>query len=89
MAISGNPKKLALDVAHGYQQFSQTVLRKYSPEDLKTIIFNLNIVIKELRGRQVPPEDNEAMKDKNNQMRRLNQAINIIQGYSSSKGIKI
>jgi hypothetical protein len=89
MAIIGNPKKLASDVAHGYQQFSPTVLRKHSPEDLKTIIFNLNIVLKELRGRQIPPEDLEAMKDKNNQMRRLNQAINIIQIYSSSKGIKI
>ena len=89
MAIAGNPKKLALDVAHGYHQFSPAVLRQYTPEDLKTILFNLNIVLKELRGRQIPPEDLEAMKDKNNQMRRLNQAINILQRYSSSKGIKI
>jgi hypothetical protein len=40
MPIAGNPKKLAYDVAQGYQQFTQATLRPYTLEDLKVLIFN-------------------------------------------------
>ena len=89
MPISGSPKKLANDVASGYQQFTNATLRQYTPEDLKALLFNLNIVLKELRGQQVPLEDNEALKEKNVKMRRINQAINTIQSFSALKGIKV
>ena len=89
MPIAGNPKKLALDVAQGYQQFSPSSLRQYNPEDLKIIIFNLNLVVRELRAKQIPLEDIDALKDKNNKIRRLTQAVNVIQAFSSSRGVKI
>ena len=89
MPIAGNPKKLAYDVAQGYQQFTQATLRAYSPEELKVLLFNLNIVLRELRGTQVPLEDFEALKDKNMKIRRLNQAITTIQSYASLKGHKL
>jgi len=89
MAIAGNPKKMAYDVAHGYQQFSQATLRPYTTEDLRVLLFNLNFVLREVRGTQVPLQDNEAVKDKNVKIRRLNQAINTIQSYAALKGIKI
>ena len=89
MPISGSPKKLANDVASGYQQFTHATLRQYTREDLKALLFNLNIVLKELRGHQIPMEDNEALKEKNVKMRRLNQAINTIQSFSALKGIKV
>ncbi len=89
MPIAGNPKKLAQDVALGYQQFTQATLRQYSPEDLKVILFNLNFVLREIRGKQVALEDIEALKEKNTQLRRLNQAVSIIQTYCSSRKIKL
>jgi len=89
MPISGSPKKLANDVAAGYQQFTHATLRQYNLEDLKTLHFNLNIVLRELRGQQIPLEDNEAIKEKNVKMRRLNQAINAIQSFTALKGIRI
>jgi hypothetical protein len=88
MPISGNPKKLASDVANGFQQFNHSSLRQYTAEDLKVIIFNLNFVLRELRGKQIPLEDIDALKDKNNKIRRINQAINLIQSFSAQKGIK-
>jgi hypothetical protein len=87
MPIAGNPKKLAYDVAQGYQQFTQATLRAYNLEDLKVLLFNLNIVLREVRGTQVPLEDIEALK--NVKIRRLNQAINTIQYYASLKGLKL
>jgi hypothetical protein len=89
MPIAGNPKKLAQDVAHGFQQFNQASLRQYTVEDLRVILFNLNLVLRELRAKQIPLEDIEGLKDKNNNMRRLNQAINIIQSFAATKGLKI
>ena len=89
MPIAGNPKKLAYDVAQGYQQFTQATLRAYSLEELKVLLFNLNIVLREVRATQVPLEDIDALKDKNVKIRRLNQALNTIQSYASLRGLKI
>jgi hypothetical protein len=89
MPIAGNPKKVAQDVANGFQQFSQASLRQYTGEDLKVIIFNLNFVLRDIRGKQIPLEDVEALKDKNNRIRRITQALNIIQSFASLRNIKI
>ena len=89
MPISGNPKKLAQDVANGFQQFSQASLRQYTGEDLRVILFNLNFVLRDIRGKQISLEDIEALKEKNNKIRRITQALNIIQSFASLKNIKI
>ena len=89
MTISGNPKKMAFDVALGYQQFTHATLRQYTPDDLKALLFNLNVVLREVRSKQVPLEDSEGLKEKNNKIRRLLQAVNLIQSYANLKGIKI
>ncbi len=89
MPIAGNPKKLASDVANGFQQFNPSTLRQYTLEDLKVILFNLNFVLRELRGKQIPLDDVDSLKDKNNKIRRINQAINMIQSFSAQKGMKL
>jgi hypothetical protein len=89
MPIAGNPKKLAQDVANGFQQFTQASLRPYTIEDLKVLLFNLNFVLRELRGKQIPLEDIESLKDKNNRIHRINQAVNIIQSFAATKGQKV
>jgi hypothetical protein len=89
MTIAGNPKKLVQDVAEGYQQFTPATLRQYSSADLKVLLFNLNIVLREMRGKQVSPEDSEALKEKHTEIHRLNQAINAIHAYAALKRLKI
>jgi hypothetical protein len=88
MPIAGNPKKLAYSVAQGFQQFTPSTLRAYTPEELKVLVFNLNIVLREVRGTQVPLEDGEKLKDKNVKIRRLNQALSTIQSFANLKGIR-
>ncbi len=89
MAIAGNPKKLAADVAHGFQQFNPSSLRQYTVDDLRTIVFNLNIVLREVRTKQISLEDTEALKDKNNQIRRIQQALSVIQSFANLKRMKL
>ena len=68
---------------------TQASLRQFTVDDLKVLLFNLNLVVRELRSRQIPLEDIEGLKGKNNKMRRLNQAVNIIQSFAAAKGLKI
>lgn len=89
MPISGNPKKIAVDVAQGYQSFTHSSLRQYNSNDLKVLLFNLNVVLREIRGKKVPLEDIEGLKDKNNRLRRLNQAVQLIQSFANLRGFKI
>jgi hypothetical protein len=89
MPIAGNPKKLAHAVAQGFQQFTQAILRAYTAEELKVLYFNLNVVLREIRGTQVPLEDMENLKDKNVKIRRLNQAISTIHSFAALKGIRL
>jgi len=89
MPIAGNPKKLAYSVAQGFQQFTPSSLRAYAPEELKVLLFNLNIVLREVRGTSVPLEDVENLKEKNMKIHRLSQAISTIQSFAAAKGLRI
>lgn len=89
MAISGSPKKMAQDIAEGYQYLTEAHLKKYDVQDLRTIINNLQVVIRELRAEQVPLEDVMAIKEKNMKMSRANQTITLIQAYAKKRGLHV
>ncbi len=89
MAISGNPKKLALDVAGGFYSLSPPVLKKYNPADLKIILSNLALVKREVRQTQVPLDDVLLVKAKNTQISRLNQAEMVLRTHCKKMRISI
>jgi hypothetical protein len=89
MSISGNPHKLAMDIALGYTNVTMATLKRYNQQDLKTLNVNLNIVLRELRREQVPLEDIMAIKMKNMKIQRVNQALSIIRTYCRKKRIVV
>lgn len=89
MAISGNPKKLAEDIAEGFYSLSPPTLRKYTPADLKIILYNINLVKRELRQAQVPLEDTQLLKAKNMRISRMNQAEVVLRNFCKKKRITI
>jgi hypothetical protein len=89
MTIAGNPKKLAQDVAQGFLFFTPATLRQYTGEDLRVLFSNLDIVLREIRGKQVPLENIEGLKERNVKARRLSQALFVVKSYAASKGIKL
>ncbi len=89
MAISGNPKKLAQDIADGYQSLSPPGLKKYTPADLKIILNNINLVRRDIRQRQVPLEDVQLVKAKNMQISRMNQAEMVLRTYCKKMRIPV
>jgi len=89
MTISGNPHKLAMDIAEGFANITMATLRKYTQQDLKTININLNMCIRELRQAQIPLEDVMALKKRNMKIQRANQALSVIRNYCKKKRIVI
>ncbi|MBE9486151.1 MAG: hypothetical protein IMY82_03155 [Chloroflexi bacterium] len=89
MAISGNPKKMAQDIAGGYLSLSPPVLKKYTPADLKVILNSLALVQREIRQVQVPLDDVPLVKAKNTQLSRLNQAGMVLRSYCKKQRIPI
>ncbi len=89
MAIAGNPKKMAQDIADGYHMLTPPMLKSYTPVDLKTIIVNIGIVSRELRQELIPTDDVMAIKARNMKLSRLNQAEIVIQAYCKKRRISI
>ena len=89
MAISGNPKKLAQDIAAGFHSLSPPVMKKYTPADLKIILSNLTLVQREIRQTQVSLEDVQLVKEKNMKISRLNQALMVLRSYCKKMRIPI
>ena len=89
MAITGNPKKIAQDLAEGFNSFSTAGLKKYTPADLKILLTNLQLVQREIRQIQVPLEDVSLVKAKNMRLSRLNQAEVVLRGYCKKMRIPL
>ncbi len=89
MAISGNPKMMSYDIAKGLTHLTAAGLKKYTAQDLKTILNNLSIVQREIRAERVPLEDVMAVKEKNQKLQRLNQAATVINGYAKKRQMRI
>jgi len=89
MSISGNPHKLATDIAEGYISFTVATLKKYTAGDLKVINTNLLLVLRELRREQVALENIMAIKLKNMKMQRVNHAMTIISAYCRKKRLPL
>lgn len=89
MAISGSPKKMAQDIAAGYQTPSPPTLKRYTPADLKTILQNIAMVSRELRAEKIPQDDVMAIKARNMKLSRLRQAEVIIRAHCRKKRIPI
>ena len=89
MAIAGNPKKMAQDIAEGFLSLSPPGLKKYTAADLKIILNNLSLVQREIRQVQIPLEEVQLLKAKNMQLTRLNQAEMVLRSYCKKMRIPV
>lgn len=89
MAISGNPKKMAQDVAEGFILISPPMLKNHTAADMKIILNSLALVQREFRSAQIPLDDIQALKAKNTRLSRLNQAELVVRSYCKKMRIPI
>ncbi len=87
MGISGNPKSLATDIADGFTTLTPVTLKRFTAADIKIIHSNLILVLREVRGEVVPPEDQAGIKKKNLRVQRINQALLMLSNYCRQQKI--
>jgi len=69
---------LAYEVARGLVSFTTGGLRKYSPEDLNVLLNALTLVQREIRAETVPVDDTLLIREKNQKLQRLSQAVGML-----------
>jgi len=89
MALPGNPKGLAKDIAEGYFALTPPILRKFTPPELKTVNQNLGIVLRETRGEPVETGDVETIRRKSLRIQRLNQALLVLANYCKQNRVPL
>ena len=89
MPISGNPKKMAQDIAEGYITLSPPMLRQYNQNDMRTILNHLEMTIRALRQEKIPLEDVMAIKARNHKISRVNQTMVMLRAYCKRRSIRI
>ncbi len=80
--IPGNPLGYARDIAEGNAPFSALQLKKMTPEDLKKLLANLNIALREVRTQSVADRDVDGMRRRAHKLQRLNSAVMLVETHA-------
>ena len=65
------------DISEGYIIASELTFKKFQPVDFKTFGFELDKLLREIRGTIVPTGDIEATQKRHRKMQRLQQALTL------------
>ncbi len=87
--IPGNPLGYARDVAEGNAPFTAIQLKKMTEEELKKVFVNLNIALREVRTTAVADRDTDAMRRRAHRLRRLSDAILILENHAKKLRITL
>ena len=82
MAIPGNPRQYARDVADGFVVFSKATCRQFAPEELRSLYRLLEQVAREIRAEQIPLEEVPEIQRKNQRLSRANNALMFIRNHA-------
>jgi ribosomal protein L29 len=80
--IPGNPLGYARDIAEGNAPFTVIQLKKMSAEELKKVLVNLNIALREVRTTAVADHDVQGMRHRAHRMQRLNNAVMLLENHA-------
>ena len=87
MAIPGNPKQFARDIADGFFIFNQATCRQFTPGELQSIYHLLEQVAREIRAEQIPLEDVVEIQKKNMRLSRANNSLMFIRNHAKRTGV--
>lgn len=72
---------MARDIAEGYVIVSEHTFKKFQSPELQAFLFEVDKLMREIRGVMPPPDDMEALQRKNRKLQRLNQAQTIVGAF--------
>ena len=85
MAIPGNPKEFARDIANGFFVFNAATCRQFAPGELSALYRLLEQVAREIRAEQIPLDQVVEIQRKNLRLGRANTALMFIRNHAKRR----
>jgi hypothetical protein len=73
------------DIADGYIITSELTFKQFRDPDFQTFLFELDKLLREVRGTQAPTGDVEAIQKRHRKLQRLQQALTIANNIRARK----
>jgi methyl coenzyme M reductase subunit C len=89
MAIPGNPRQYARDIADGFVVFNKATCRQFAPEELRSLHQLLEQVARVIRAEQVPLEEVPEIQRKNLRLSRTNSALLLLRNHAKRQRLAL
>ena len=83
--LGGSAYTMVRDIAEGYVITSELTFKKFQPPDFQAFSFELDKLLRDIRGTVPPAGDVEATKKRHRKMQRLQQALTIANNVRSRR----
>ena len=87
--IPGNPLGYARDVAEGNAPFTVLQLKKMTEEELRKMLANFNIVLREVRQVGLASDDIDGMRHRAHRLQRLSNAVMLVEHHAKKLRIHL
>ncbi|MFQ5876125.1 MAG: hypothetical protein ACE5JH_00305 [Acidobacteriota bacterium] len=81
----GSAYAMSRDIAEGLVLVNANTFRKFTPEEMKRLAFELDRVQKEVRADQPAQDDTQAIQKRGRRLTRVSQAISILRSAMSRR----
>jgi len=81
----GSAYNMVMSVAEGYIILTERTFKSYKPGEITEFLFETDKLLREVRGNQAPPGDQEAVQKRQRKMQRLQQALTIANAVRSRR----
>ena len=81
----GSAYSMARDVAEGYIITTELTFKQFKPPDFQTFLFELDKLLREIRGNQPATTDTEGIQKRQRKIQRLQQAQTIANNVRSRR----
>lgn len=83
--MGGSAFAMANSLTEGYILPSPTTLKRLTPDEMRALLFEIDKILKDLRGQIVDQNDTLALQKRNQKLQKLNSATMVINNYLNLK----
>ncbi len=83
--IGGSAYAMARDIGGGFVNVTERTFKAMTASDMNKLVFEIDRLLRELRGAQLGTDDIEVVKARNRKIQRLNTAVMISRTYRQKR----
>lgn len=87
--IGGSAYAMARDIGGGFVNVTERTFKAMTASDINQLVFEIDRLLRELRGGQLGTDDIEVVKTRNRKIQRLNTAVMISRTYRQKRKIPL